>query len=286
MNPATPTPRGTPRSRPALLVVPAASAVVLLLALVLAVPSPAAAQGPEPFRDPPFTCEVHDYGTEPPAVPGPADDPLCVRYDKTNITVSTLEVVDFLAAEPGRVAIVAVKCSYWQQDHWIVRLSPDTPPLVEWEGSYWYDARTGAAAGILRGLEVAGQPADAATFIAALRPLVGDATADQLAPYASADGGGGLAFQLPDGFAAEQQCSSATASPTPPPAAPTPAAGAPPGPGVAGADQAARLPARLPATGGDGHPVAGVVLLAAALLLPALVRRSAVTGPAPSAGSG
>jgi len=172
-------------------------------AMVLGAPAALAQEvpPPEPYRDPPFTCEVIDYGTEAPTLPPPEADPLCVRYDKTNITVSTLEVVDFLAAEPGRVAIVAGRCAYWQRDHWTVRVAPDTTPLVEWEGSYWYDARTGTAAGILRGLRVGGQPADGAAFADALRPLVGDENADQLAAFSAEGGGGGATFALPDGFA-------------------------------------------------------------------------------------
>jgi hypothetical protein len=169
-----------------------------LVLLALALP----AQQPQPYRDPPFACEIIDYGTEPPTVPAPADDPLCVRYDKTNITVSTLGVVDFLAAEPGRVAIVAGKCSYWQQDHWIVRAAPDATPIVEWEGSYWYDGRTGAAAGIVRGMRVGGQPADGEAFAAAMAPLIGDDAAADLASYAAEGGGGGASFALPEGFGA------------------------------------------------------------------------------------
>ena len=49
--------------------------------------APARAQSPEPYRDPPFTCTVARLRNgAPPELPAPADDPLCVRYDKTNIT--------------------------------------------------------------------------------------------------------------------------------------------------------------------------------------------------------
>lgn len=173
--------------------------LTVIAALSLALP----VQQPQPYRDPPFACEVVDYGTAPPEVPAPADDPLCVRYDKTNITVSTLGVFDFLAAEPGRVAIVAGKCSYWQQDHWIVRATPDTTPIVEWQGSYWYDGRTGTAGGIMRGLRVGGEPADGEAFAAALAPLIGEEAAADLAAYAADGGGGGVSFALPAGFGAE-----------------------------------------------------------------------------------
>ena len=112
------------RRRPAC---PTRGAFVIRAALALLAIAAARASSRSRTVDPPFTCEVIDYGTEPPELPAPADDPLCVRYDKTNITVSTLGVVDFLAAEPGRVAIVAGKCSYWQQDHWVVRATPGHP---------------------------------------------------------------------------------------------------------------------------------------------------------------
>jgi hypothetical protein len=168
---------------------------------LLAIGPGARAEEPAPYDDPPFTCTVIDYGTEAPALPGPADDPLCVRYDKTNITVSTLEALDFLAGEPGRVGLAAGRCSYWQQDHWAVRLAPGLTPLVEWEGSYWYDVRTGRGAAIARGLRVGGRPADGTAFVEALRPLIGDAAADDLERYAADGGGGGASFSLPDGFA-------------------------------------------------------------------------------------
>jgi len=184
-----------------------------VLAVALLGASPARAQAPEPYRDPPFTCTVIDYGTAPPTLPAPADDPLCVRYDKTNITLSTLEVIDFLAAEPGRVAIVAAKCSYWQQDHWVIRADPQAPPLVSWEGSYWYDAPSGSAAGVLRNLRVADQPADATTFIAALRPIIGDEAADQMSAFADPGGGGGASFALPDGFGGDPCATGGPAAP-------------------------------------------------------------------------
>jgi hypothetical protein len=239
------------------------SLVLGALGLVLAATPTARAQSPEPYRDPPFECTVIDYGTEAPPVPGPADDPLCVRYDKTNITVSTLEAVDFLAAEPGRVAIVAGKCSYWQQDQWVIRASEDTPPLVSWEGSYWYDAASGSAAGILRGLRVADQPADATAFLDALRPIVGDDVADQLGAFADADGGGGARFALPEGFGGDPCAPSTGPSPDSDDAGPAP----PPPPDGQGTAAPTAAGGALPATGGSS-PVglaALLVVLAAAL---------------------
>lgn len=219
----------------------------LLVAAVLAVAASgsttASAQAPEPYRDPPFTCEVIDYGKEAPTLPAPDDDPLCVRYDKTDITVSTLGAVDFLAAEPGRVALVAGKCSYWQQDHWVVRASPDTPPIVSWRGSYWYDARTGSAAGVLRDLRIGDRPASGEAFIEAMRPLVGDEQADEFRQFADDGGGGGVSMQLPDGFGTDQ-CAAAPGDPDPTPGAPTTTASP-----TTAATAAASASASLPATG-------------------------------------
>lgn len=192
-----------------------------LLGIALITASPAAAQTPEPYRDPPFSCEVIDYGKEAPTLPAPEDDPLCVRYDKTDITVSTLGAVDFLAGEPGRVALVAGKCSYWQQDHWIIRVSPETPPIVSWQGSYWYDAHSGSAGGILRDLHVADQPASGEAFIEAIRPLVGDEQADQFRQFADDGGGGGMSMRLPDGFGMEQCAAAPGEDPQPAPGDPT-----------------------------------------------------------------
>lgn len=224
---------------------------------------PAAAGPLAPYHDPPFTCAVIDYGTSPPSLPAPEHDPLCVRYDKTNITVSNLGAVDFLAAEPGRVAIVAGKCAYWQQDHWVVRAAPGTTPLVEWQGSYWYDATTGTAAGIVRGFRVNGEPADGRRFVEAVRPLVGDAVADQLAPFAADGGGGGSSFALPAAFGAGV-CTRPAAPPT------EPGNGAPP-PAVREAVEspgAQQPPAgELAATGGGAHAMMALLVVAAAAAL-------------------
>jgi hypothetical protein len=233
-------------------------ALVLLAVAAVLVAAPARAQAPEPYRDPPFTCTVIDHGTDAPEPPAPDDDPMCVRYDKTNITVSTLGVIDFLAAEPARVALVAGRCSYWQQDHWVVRASPDTPPLVSWEGSYWYDTRTASAAGILRDLRVADQPADATAFIAALRPLVGDEVADALEPFADDGGGGGATFALPDGFGGDP-CQADAAAPSPDPDA------TPTGPTAPRRSTASDVgSSTLPATGSPAGGPTGLLLLALA----------------------
>lgn len=233
------------------------------IALIVAA-SPVGAQTPEPYRDPPFACDVIDYGTDPPPIPGPDDDPLCVRYDKTNITVSTLEAVDFLAAEPGRVAIAAAKCSFWQQDEWAIRAAPDTPVLVGWTGSYWYDATSGSAAGILRDLRVADQPASADAFIEAVRPIVGDEQADAFAAFTDEDGGGGLTMALPDGFAFEE-CATGSDDDGGDGSEPDPEQGDEPGaadPTSTSTPVARTAPASLPATGVEVPLAVALVMLA------------------------
>ena len=229
--------------------------------------APAGAQTPEPYRDPPFTCEVIDYGAEAPDLPAPEDDPLCVRYDKSDITVSTHGADDFLAAEPGRVALVAGKCSYWQQDHWVIRVSPETPPIVSWHGSYWYDARTGSAGGILRDLRVGDQPASGEAFIEALRPIVGDDQAEQFRRFADDGGGGGMTMALPDGFGAEQCAAGSGGDPEPAPG--DPSSTPPPSTEAPSSDAAPTLPA-------TGLAVPGVAFgfLAAGAVTAALVRRA------------
>ena len=245
------------------------SAVIAgLVGVAMITATPAGAQVPEPYRDPPFTCEVIDYGKEAPTLPAPEQDPLCVRYDKSDITVSTLGAIDFLAAEPGRVALVAGKCSYWQQDHWVIRVSPETPPLVSWRGSYWYDARSGSAGGILRDLRVADQPASGDQFIEAIRPLVGDEQADQFQDFADDGGGGGMTMALPEGFAIEQ-CTASGGEPDPEPSDPGPE-----GPPAPPSDPAAPSGvSTLPSTG-VAIPGGAVALLAAGVLAAAASRRT------------
>lgn len=237
----------------------------------------ATAQTPEPYRDPPFACDVIDYGTDPPPVPGPDGDPLCVRYDKTNVTISTLEAVDFLAAEPGRITIVAGKCSFWQQDEWAIRAAPETPPLVSWKGSYWYDATSGAAAGILRDLRVADQPASGEVFIEAMRPIVGDEQADAFTSFTDEGGGGGLTMSLPEGFAYED-CAAGAGDGGPDDADPDDGEEDP-------ADEPSSLPsdasagttpdaaARLPATGAPMPLVTVLVMVAGGIALRGFLRR-------------
>lgn len=179
----------------------ALAAAAAAAAILTTTAAPADAQQPEPYQDPPFDCEVIDYGQAAPPVPGPPDDPLCVRYDKTHATVSDLRILDFLAAEPGRFGIFLVppRCAYWQQDHWVVRLHPLLPPLVSWRGSYWYDASTLSGGAVMRDLRVLGLPVAAHAFVDALAPLIGPEQAAALRAFTDPGGGGGVTVRIPAG---------------------------------------------------------------------------------------
>src|SRR5207249_8825054 len=104
-----------------------------------------------PFVDPPFTTAcgaIHHFGEGvAPPLDGCAFDPLCVEYEKRDITATNGGAIDFLAAEPARFAIAIPKCRYWQLDHWRVQVSPGAPTIVGWDGDYWVNKRnsTGAA---------------------------------------------------------------------------------------------------------------------------------------------
>src|SRR5919198_365589 len=84
-----------------------------------------------PFVEPPFTSAcgaIHHFGEGvAPPIDGCAFDPLCVEYEKRDITATNGGAIDFLAAEPARFAIAIPKCRYWQQDHWRGPASPRRP---------------------------------------------------------------------------------------------------------------------------------------------------------------
>lgn len=181
-------------SRSVLLVVAATAA--------FAAAAPAAAQEPiSPYTDPSFTCEFHhfDEGEAPPLDDLPADDPLCVEYQKRDITVTTGGAVEFLLAEPGRFAAAFDKCQYWQRDHWSVQVAPETTAIVSWDGSYWFDKGAGVGAMRAENFAVGGEPADAEQVAARLEEVDED-LADAVRAYASEGGGGGATFALGAGF--------------------------------------------------------------------------------------
>lgn len=181
--------------------------MLALLTLALAGPASAVAvhaaspnPGPAPYVDPPFHCKVHHYGNG--KAPDPLKtkgDPLCVEYNKRDITADNGGAVRFLAAEPARFA-VAGKCQYWQQDHWTIRLDRGFGAVVRWDGSYWFDVIDGQGGGILRHFHIGGQPVGPAQAAAAIRTVSPD-MAKLIREYgAGRSGGGGASFAVPSGF--------------------------------------------------------------------------------------
>ena len=119
-----------------------------------------------PFVEPPFAGEcgsIHHFDEgEAPPVDGCAFDPLCVEYEKRDITAANGGAIDFLAAEPARFAVAIPKCRYWQLDHWRVQVSPGDPTVIGWDGDYWFDKRNATGAAELNNFTIGGQPASPA----------------------------------------------------------------------------------------------------------------------------
>lgn len=228
--------------------------------------TPAGAQAPEPYADPPWAdeCVVHSFGEgEAPAPGSLEDDPLCIRYAKEDITVDDGGALAFLAAEPERVMAAVPACRYWQRDRWSVQLSAGTPALVSWEGSYWWDRAEGRAAAILRDFQVGGQPAGAHQVADLIEPLDAE-WAETLRTYSGGPGGG--AGGMMDLGGSDPSCAEAQAEPQPDPGYDPedglPADTADPAPAAAPAT--AR---ELPATGDAAAPVWLLGALAAAALV-------------------
>src|SRR5689334_10352752 len=145
-----------------------------------------------PFVDPPFhgLCTVRHFGEgEAPPLEGFPDEPLCVDYEKRDITASNGGAVRFLAAEPARFAIAVPKCRYWQQDHWRIQLVPGDP-VIGWDGSYWFDKGNGAGGARLRNFTIAGQPGGP-DDVANLIQLVDPDMAAVIRMYGEGPSGGG-----------------------------------------------------------------------------------------------
>jgi hypothetical protein len=181
-------------------------AVLTALTLALAGPASVVAAhasgttpGPAPYQDPPFHCKIHHYGNG--KAPNPLKtkaDPLCVDYNKRDITADNGGAIRFLEAEPARFA-VAGKCQYWQQDHWRVRIDRGFGAIVRWDGSYWFDITDGSGGAILRNFRIAGQPVGAAQAAAAIA-VISPAVAKEIRMFgAGPDGGGGASVALPRG---------------------------------------------------------------------------------------
>jgi hypothetical protein len=161
----------------------------------------APAPGPAPYQDPPFAaeCQWHSFGEgEIPPLALARANPLCVEYAKRDITLSNGGALRFLVAEPMRFAIALPACRYWQRDHWQVRVTPGSVPLVAWDGDYWWDVSRGAAGARLAGFAVLGRPAGVDDAVRALRPFA-PALADELARYGGGAGVSGMSVALPGG---------------------------------------------------------------------------------------
>jgi hypothetical protein len=174
-------------------------AVLLVFATAVGIASPAssATPGPARYRPPTFACQtVHHYGNG--KAPNPLsmkDDPLCVVYNKRDITVDNGGAIRFLLAEPARFA-VAGKCQYWQRDHWRIRIDRGMRPLVKWDGSYWWDLHKGIGGAILRHFRIAGQPVGAAQAAAAVA-TISPGMARLIRQYGGKRSGGGATLVLP-----------------------------------------------------------------------------------------
>jgi hypothetical protein len=135
----------------------------MLLAVVLALVSPAAASDPPTGwgGENPFNCVVQQagFGTE---VPDPEADPYCIEFDKTHQNVSELGVVDFLANEPARVAAAGDKCFYFQSDHWRGSFVQDdgSTKTYEWDGHYFFDKARAEGGAYVTNFNVNGRTQD------------------------------------------------------------------------------------------------------------------------------
>ena len=171
-----------------------AAAVRLGLGLALLPVGTLRAQPVEPFVDPPFTTEcgaIHHFGEGvAPPLDGCAFDPLCVEYEKRDITATNGGAIDFLAAEPARFAIAIPKCRYWQLDHWRVQPSPGDPTIVGWDGDYWFNKRNATGAAELKNFTIGGQPAGPGQAADLIEPVDPD-LAQVIRSYGTGPGGGG-----------------------------------------------------------------------------------------------
>jgi hypothetical protein len=180
----------------------ASAAVAVAGTVASAAPAP-----PAPYVAPPFAsqCVFRHFGegvAPPPS--GYDDDPLCVEYEKRDITVDNGGAARFAAAEPARFAIAARPCRYWQVDHWRIRVDRGFEKVAQWDGSYWFDKGRGTGGVLLRHFRIAGQRVGASQLAAAVA-TVSPPLADQIRRYGkgSHGAGGGMSFDLGGG---EPQC--------------------------------------------------------------------------------
>src|SRR3954454_22564510 len=134
----------------------------ILAAFIAAVPSTAAAQGPEGWDGTnPFVCTLQQVGTGT-DFPQPGADPFCVEFDKRHQNVDKLGVVDFLSKEPARVAAASDKCFYFQSDHWrgSVVQSDGSTKTYEWDGHYFFDKARAEGGAWVTNFNINGQTSD------------------------------------------------------------------------------------------------------------------------------
>lgn len=182
---------------------PAAARVVGVISLLLALaPVARAATPPAPYRDPPFAnaCVTRhfDEGVAPP-ITGYDDEPLCVEYEKRDITLSNGGAIAFLAAEPARFAIAGPACKYWQRDHWRAQVQPGDTAIFTWDGSYWWDKSSGTGGAIMRNFrlnDVPMGPTQAAAYFEPYSPEFAAAMRE----YGDDNGGGGMSFDMGGGM--------------------------------------------------------------------------------------
>jgi hypothetical protein len=145
------------------------------------------------YTAPPFQCQFTTYGEgEAPPLDNASQDPLCVEYQKRDITATNGGAAGFVLAEPARVAIALPVCQYWQVDHWSVQVSPGADAVVRWNGSYWFDKGRLTAAAAFRGFRLGGQGISAQRAADAVRP-VSPELADAIEQY-GVSGGFGMAL--------------------------------------------------------------------------------------------
>ncbi len=110
----------------------------------------------------PFKCKLQKLGTGT-EYKNPNADPLCVEFDKTNQNVTDFGIVEFLAAEPARIAPAVPKCFYYQVDHWTGSIEQGgQPTLWHWDGMYFFDKAKGMGGVHVETLTIGGVPADPA----------------------------------------------------------------------------------------------------------------------------
>jgi hypothetical protein len=153
-----------------------------VLALLLAVPSATAEQGPPSPWDGaiPFDCVLQDAGMGA-TVKDPDADPFCIEFDKTHQNVTELGVVGFLSVEPARVSAAVDKCFYFQSDHWRGSVVQDdgSTKTYEWDGHYYFDKAKAEGGVWVTNFNVNGQtqdPSQLPGFPAEYAPYFGPGT--------------------------------------------------------------------------------------------------------------